>query len=119
MGETPERKRNDHELTVAALRMAIQARKPVPGIIHHSDRGVQYACQDYMKVLDEHKFRISMSAPGNPYDNAFAESFMKTLAASGYTLAPTTCRRRSSRLYCGTKAENRNSDGQVTLKLPD
>lgn len=72
-------KRIDHELTVAALHMAIQARNPGPGIIHHSDRGVQYACQDYVKVLNEHQFKISMSASGNPYDNAFAESFMKTL----------------------------------------
>jgi transposase InsO family protein len=72
-------KRIDHKLTVAALRMAIQARNPGPEVIHHSDRGVQYACGEYVKVLDDHKFKISMSASGNPYDNAFAESFMKTL----------------------------------------
>lgn len=68
-----------HELTVAALQMAIQTRKPTPGTIHHSDRGVQYACEDYVAVLKAHQFQISMSAVGNPYDNAFAESFMKTL----------------------------------------
>jgi transposase InsO family protein len=68
-----------HELTVAALQMAIQERKPGSGVIHHSDRGSQYACEDYVKVLKDHQFEISMSAAGNPYDNAFAESFMKTL----------------------------------------
>jgi putative transposase len=68
-----------HELTVAALQMAIQTRNPGAGVIHHSDRGVQYACDDYVKVLKGHQFQISMSAAGNPYDNAFAESFMKTL----------------------------------------
>ncbi len=72
-------KRIDHKLTVAALRMAIQARNPTPGVIHHSDRGVQYACKEYVGLLKEHQFEISMSAAGNPYDNAFAESFMKTL----------------------------------------
>ncbi len=72
-------KRIDHELTVAALKMGISARNPAPGIIHHSGRGVQYACGDYVKVLGDHRFKVSMSRPGNPYDNAFAESFMKTL----------------------------------------
>ncbi len=72
-------KRINHKLTVSALRMAIQARNPATDIIHHSDRGVQYACQDYVEVLKEHQFEISMSAVGNPYDNAFAESFIKTL----------------------------------------
>jgi putative transposase len=68
-----------HRLTVAALRMAIELRKPGPGVIHHSDRGVQYACDAYTDILQEHKFCISMSRTGNPYDNAFAESFIKTL----------------------------------------
>ena len=68
-----------HELTVAALKMAIQMRNPEAEVIHHSDRGVQYACEDYVKILKDHQFKISMSAVGNPYDNAFAESFMKTL----------------------------------------
>jgi len=72
-------KRIDHALTVTALRMAIESRNPAPGIIHHSDRGVQYACGEYAAELAEHGFEISMSAAGNPYDNAFAESFMKTL----------------------------------------
>jgi putative transposase len=69
----------DHKLTVAALEMAIQRRNPPYGTIHHSDRGVQYACTEYVKVLIKNRFLISMSASGNPYDNAYAESFMKTL----------------------------------------
>jgi putative transposase len=69
----------DHVLTVTALRMAIQKRNPPHGTIHHSDRGVQYACTEYVDVLKENHFQISMSRTGNPYDNAYAESFMKTL----------------------------------------
>jgi transposase InsO family protein len=68
-------------LPLAALDMAIAARNPPPGLIHHSDRGVQYACADYAARLDERGFQRSMSRPGNPYDNAKAESFMKTLKA--------------------------------------
>jgi putative transposase len=67
------------ELPLAALDMALEGRKPPPrSLIHHSDRGVQYACTDYLKRLEDHAIRPSMSAPGNPYDNAKAESFMKT-----------------------------------------
>jgi transposase InsO family protein len=69
----------DTQLTLSALRMAIDQRNPPPGCIHHSDRGVQYASTDYIKELEFYKFQISMSRKGNPYDNAFAESFMKTL----------------------------------------
>jgi transposase InsO family protein len=67
-------------LAVAALTMAIDARRPQPGsLIHHSDRGVQYACSDYTELLEAHDIQASMSRIGNPYDNAKAESFMKTL----------------------------------------
>jgi putative transposase len=67
-------------LAVAALDMALAARRPVRGsLIHHSDRGVQYACGDYTALLDAHGIQASMSRVGNPYDNAKAESFMKTL----------------------------------------
>lgn len=69
----------DRRLTIEALKMAIALRNPPPGIIHHSDRGVQYACQEYVDLLTLHQLKISMSRSGNPYDNAFAESFMKTL----------------------------------------
>lgn len=72
-------KRIDRELTLSALRMALVRRKPPRGVIHHSDRGVQYLCSEYTALLKEHGFKISCSAKGNPYDNAFAESFMKTL----------------------------------------
>ena len=67
-------------LATAALRMAIEARQPVPGtLIHHSDRGVQYACGEYTVLLEAHDIQPSMSRVGNPYDNARAESFIKTL----------------------------------------
>jgi len=66
-------------LAVTALRMALQQRKPQPGMVHHSDRGVQYASQEYTGLLREQKVQISMSRTGNPYDNAVCESFMKTL----------------------------------------
>jgi putative transposase len=69
----------DTSLTLEALRMAITSRKPGVGIIHHSDRGVQYASYEYTSELKKHGFQISMSAKGNPYDNATMESFFKTL----------------------------------------
>jgi transposase InsO family protein len=73
---------DDHleaRLALAALDMAVLERKPRPGLIHHSDRGVQYACADYGARLEALGFQRSMSRPGNPFDNAKAESFMKTL----------------------------------------
>jgi len=72
-------RRIDAELTIAALQAAIESRKPKPGLIHHSDRGSQYASRAYCEVMENHQIRGSMSAKGNPYDNAFAERFMKTL----------------------------------------
>lgn len=66
-------------LTLSALGMALKQRHPKPGLIHHSDRGVQYASTDYTGLLQQHGIRISMSRTGNPYDNAKAESFIKTL----------------------------------------
>jgi transposase InsO family protein len=67
-------------LALEALDQALAARQPQPeSLIHHSDRGVQYACSDYVGRLEARKIAISMSRPGNPYDNAKAESFMKTL----------------------------------------
>jgi putative transposase len=74
-------KRIDGDLCLMALRMALERRSPVVGCIHHSDRGVQYARQDYMQLLKHRGLAISMSAKGNPYDNAFVESFFKTLKA--------------------------------------
>ncbi|MBM3119361.1 MAG: IS3 family transposase [Chloroflexi bacterium] len=69
----------DTALTLAALRMAIDRRQPCPGIIHHSDQGVQYASSDYVDELKRHGFEISMARTGNPYENAMMESFFKTL----------------------------------------
>ena len=72
-------KRLDRGISLAALEMALENRNPGPGCIHHSDRGVQYACWEYVARLQEKGFRVSMSRTGNPYDNAHAESFFKTL----------------------------------------
>jgi putative transposase len=69
----------DARLTVAALKAAIRTRQPPKGCIHHSDRGSQYASQPYREMLEKHGIEGSMGRRGNPYDNAKAESFMKTL----------------------------------------
>ncbi len=69
----------DTTLTLSALDRALATRHPAPGLIHHSDRGVQYASAAYVARLHDAGARISMSAVGNPYDNAKAESFFKTL----------------------------------------
>jgi putative transposase len=66
-------------LTLRALRLALEQRRPAPGLVHHSDRGVQYASGDYTDLLRAQGIVISMSRKANPYDNAKAESFMKTL----------------------------------------
>jgi putative transposase len=80
-------KKIDGDLAVAALRMAILRRSPKPGCIHHSDRGVQYLCDDYIELLKLHGFWISNSAKGNPYDNAWTERFMRTLKQEEVYLA--------------------------------
>jgi putative transposase len=67
------------ELAVTALQQAIESRRPQPGLVHHSDRGVQYASGEYTDLLEVHGIIPSMSRPGNPWDNASCESFMKTL----------------------------------------
>ena len=69
----------EDELTLAALRMALELRRPSAGLVHHSDRGSQYASGDYTDLLKAHGFEISMSRKANPWDNAACESFMKTL----------------------------------------
>jgi transposase InsO family protein len=66
-------------LTIMALQMALAQRGAPAGLVHHSDRGVQYASRDYTHILEKHGIRISMSRTGNPWDNAACESFMKTL----------------------------------------
>jgi putative transposase len=69
----------DTDLTLTALAMALVTRQPAPGLIHHSDRGVQYASGAYVERLEAVGAQISMAARGNPYENAQAESFFKTL----------------------------------------
>lgn len=69
----------DIRLTLAALKAAIATRRPAPGCIHHSDRGSQYAATEYRQLLEQHGLIGSMSRKANPYDNAKAESFIKTL----------------------------------------
>ena len=71
--------RIDAELCAAALKVALEQRHPPPGCIHHSDRGVQYACAEYITLLEQAQMQISMSRTANPYDNAHMESFFKTL----------------------------------------
>jgi putative transposase len=66
-------------LAMAALRKALQTRKPMAGLVHHSDRGIQYASKEYVMLLRDHGIAPSMSRSGNPYDNAKCESFIKTL----------------------------------------
>ena len=67
------------ELCVNALSMAIERRRPDPGLLHHSDRGVQYACEAYRSLLDRYGIEPSMSRTGDCYDNAAMESFFSTL----------------------------------------
>jgi putative transposase len=74
LGETLE-----VSLTLNALRMALGQRSVSPGLVHHSDRGVQYASHDYTQLLQDNGIEISMSRKANPWDNAACESFMKTL----------------------------------------
>lgn len=69
----------DVRLTTAALNAAIKSRRPLPGCVFHTDRGAQYAAAAHRRILKRYGFVGSMSRRGNPYDNAYAESFMKTL----------------------------------------
>jgi putative transposase len=80
-------RRIDTQLALAALNAAVQSRQPPQGCIHHTDRGCQYASDAYRKALKEFGLRGSMSSPGNPYHNAQAESFMKTLKVEEVYLA--------------------------------
>jgi putative transposase len=77
----------DARLVVAALKAAVAQRRPLPGCVHHSDRGSQYASEPHRALLRRHGFVGSMSRRGNPYDNAKAESFMKTLKVEAVYVA--------------------------------
>lgn len=68
-----------HALPLAALNQAIAKREPMRGLVHHSDRGSQYACDNYVNRLEEAGFVVSMSRPARPWENAYCESFMNTL----------------------------------------
>ena len=69
----------DTSLPLSALKKALENRSLQPGLVHHSDRGVQYGSQEYTDLLKTYEITISMARKGNPYDNAKAESFIKTL----------------------------------------
>jgi transposase InsO family protein len=79
VGWAVDRTMMSHRLTVAALERAVADRQPQAGLVHHSDRGLQYASPEYVAALDKYGMVASMSRPANPYDNASCESFMKTL----------------------------------------
>jgi len=89
-------------LPIAALEKAIAERKPQPGVVHHSDRGVQYASGVYVAVLRKHGMLPSMSRPANPYDNASCESFIKTLPQN------TVLRRFVHHVYITSHGESRS-----------
>jgi putative transposase len=76
-------------LVMMALRHALAERQPVAGLVHHSDRGVPYACGDYTQILQNHGITISMSRKGNPYDNAACESFILTRRSRNQTSSST------------------------------
>jgi putative transposase len=78
-------------LAVRALQQAVQQRQPPAGVVHHSDQGVQYCSREYVAMLEAHQMVPSMSRPGNPYDNAVCESFMKTF--------------KVEEIYCGDYAD--------------
>jgi transposase InsO family protein len=77
-------------LPLAALRMALGQRRPTTGLLHHSDRGCQYASAEYRRLLSAHGLEASMSRPGNPYDNAWVESFFSTLKTECLRHCPAT-----------------------------
>ena len=78
-------------LTLGALEQAIATRKPAPGLVHHSDRGVQYASQDYVAVLERHGMIPSMSRPANPYDNDYASHCTSWVRCDSTSLARRRC----------------------------
>jgi putative transposase len=116
-------KRIDARLALAALRAAIASRRPPAGCIHHSDRGSQYAAEDYRAELAKHDLNGSMGRRGNPYDNAKAESFMKTLKVEEvylmeYETSTTSlplCRASSKRFIM--PSATRRSDTRVLSSL--
>jgi putative transposase len=90
--------RNDEALTLAALRMAIEHRRPRPGLVHHSDRGTTYASTEYQDVLQQNGLQVSMSRRGNCWDNAVVESFFSTLKTECPELSASLHRQHARRL---------------------
>jgi len=91
----------DAELALSALQMALVTRQPAPGLIHHSDRGVQYACTAYRELLAAHRIQASMSRSGDCWDNAVAESFFATLELELIDRAAWTTRREARHAIFG------------------
>ena len=96
-------------LAVDALQPAIELRHPLAGLVHHSDRGVQYASAEYVAILKQHGVVPSMSQPANPYDNASCESFFKTL--KGRKSMPT-----STRIWSTCMITSRSSSNGTTIR---
>jgi putative transposase len=88
------------ELVSAALRRALAERQPAPGLVHHSDRGVQYACGDYTTLLKQHGITISMSRQGNPYDKAYVSY---CTSCEPWTMFPGKRRRSASLTPCALR----------------
>jgi hypothetical protein len=125
----------DDQLTLSALRMALARRTPLAALVHHSDRGSQYASRDYTELLQAKQIRISMSRKGNPWNNAACESFMKTLkyeevyrneyrdlteahAAIGKFLKRSTTRNACTRRWAMCRRPSSRRDRQPRIKRP-
>src|SRR5215210_293795 len=109
----------DARLTIAALEAAVRSRAPPAGCVHHSDRGSQYAALAYRKLLAEHKLAGSMARRGNPYDNAKAESFMKTLKVEAvYPMALRDLRGRRGRPAALHRSRLQCSPAALSSRLP-
>ena len=102
-------------LPIAALEQAIAQRQPPPGLVHHSDRGVQYACGDYAQVLQQHQMIPSMSRPANPYDNASCESFHED-AETGRDLRERLPRSGTSCSGTSKRSSNSTTIGAVYIR---
>ncbi len=103
----------DARIAVAALKAAIRNRQPPKGCIHHSDRGSQYASEVYRELLAAHGLTGSMSRRGNPYDNAKAESFMKTLKVEAVSWQPTRRSRTSLPTFPASSTTSTTQDGCI------
>ena len=108
----------DARLTIAALDAAVRSRAPPAGCVHHSDRGSQYAALAYRKLLAEHKLAGSMGRRGNPYDNAKAESFMKTLKVEAVPDGLRDRRRRHGRSAALHRSRLQCSPAALSPRLP-